>query len=53
MKRLLVEGPKKHIAPVLIIHNLKQLQELSSNFVDILMSSSLSYIFSRIPTSRL
>jgi len=42
-KRLLVEGPKKHIAPVFIIHNLKQLQSISSGFVDILMSSSLSW----------
>lgn len=39
-KRLLVEGPKHKIAPIFIFHNFKQ---LPSDFVDILLSSSLNW----------
>ena len=39
-KRLLVEGPKYHIAPVFIFHHFKL---LPSDFVDILLSASLSW----------
>jgi hypothetical protein len=39
-RRLLVEGPKYHIAPVLMFHNFKLLPDA---FVDILLSSSLSW----------